>query len=166
MKKNLFNYIAAVLLLAFCSFGAIRANAEQRGLQQLQVNLDSNWELAYFNMDDTQWIAEYGIKGEDVVNFKWTKLITVNCINNMPPAVTTDFYVNQFKTLLKNQANNMGRELYFENLPSSSGEKWFEWSIKGRGEVEICRVFKQATLFITCITHKKNQSFLRLKETA
>ena len=144
MKKNLFSFIVTVLFFAFCIFGTIsdKAAAADNGLQKLQANLDSNWELAFFDMNSNQWIAEYGLKGEDVVHFKWTKLVTVNGLNNMPPAVTTDFYTNQFKTMLKNQAKQMGRELYFNILPSSSGEKWFEWSISGRGETEICRILK------------------------
>jgi len=159
MKKNLFSRIVFILFFAFCIFGTVSETAKAyTAPQELQINLNSDWELAYFDMNSTQWIAEYGLKGEDVIHFKWTKLVTVNGLNNMPPAVTTDYYTQQFKILLQNQAKQMGRELYYNTLPSPAGEKWFEWSISGRGETEICRVIKiKNTIYHMHYAEKKSQ---------
>ena len=118
------------------------AASQQNALQSVRPNLNSSWELAYFNMDSSQWIAEYGLKGEDVIHFKWTKLITVNCFYPSAFKLSPETYAGRFEKILSKQADSMSRKLYFQYFPVNKNEVWFEWSIPGRNEFEVCRVFR------------------------
>ena len=105
-------------------------------------DLDLNkWYLAYLQGDDTKWILEYGIKGEDVINYKWTKLFTVNFFAKNKYNFDVNTYYSSFKNLLKKQADTTNRTLRINTISESNNEIYFEWCITGRNECEIDRIF-------------------------
>ena len=158
MKKIFKIFCSLVLFIgifASCNF-AQQSFASNSALSKIKPNLDSKWELAYFDMIQNQWIAEYGLKGEDVVNFRWTKLITINFLGNFKASLTTKLYSENFKALLQQQAKSMGKTLSFKVIPANNGEYWFEWSIAGRNESEICRIIRRNTeMYHLHYAHKK-----------
>lgn len=106
------------------------------------VNLDPNiWTLAYLRGDEENWIMEYGLKGEDVINYKWSKLFTLNFFSKNKYGTNVQSYYNGFVSLLKKQADSTNRVLNIKQIRKTENEIYFEWSIVGRNECEIDRIF-------------------------
>lgn len=101
----------------------------------------NNWYLAHLQGTDTSWILEYGIKGEDVINYKWTKLFTVNFFSKKKYNFDVNTYYNFFISRLQQQADNTNRTLKISKISENNNEIYFEWSIAGRNECEIDRIF-------------------------
>lgn len=119
-----------------------------------EINIDG-WQKAYSKGNNIQYIVEYAPKGEDVLNYKWTKLVTINFFNHSYNFTADSFY-NEFVNLLKKQAKSLNAMLDLKKEPSPKGEIYFTWSIAGRGEAEICRIFKtEKGLYIVHYAHKK-----------
>lgn len=125
---------------------------------KIKINLNNNiWKRAYFKGTEKQWMIEYGLKNEDVLNYKWTKLITVNFYDKNTYNFTIDKLYNSFYALLTKSANEQNGVLKIHKLPSSVDELYFEWSITGRGESEICRIFKGSKgIYFGHYAHKKD----------
>lgn len=158
MKKFYVILFSILLLSVFFITGISKVNSAPPGLQNIKTNLGPEWDLAFFDMNGTQWIAEYGLKGEDVVNFKWTKLITINCIYSVPKTETAKSYSERFRELLSKQAQGMGKTLSFKYLNTPDNDVWFIWSISGRNESELCRVYlANGNRYHLHYAHKKPQ---------
>ena len=108
----------------------------------ITINLDMNkWTVAYLKGNNENWIIEYGLKNEDVVNYKWTKLYTINFFAKNKYNFELKKYYNDFIKLLQQQATNTNRTLYLNKISETSSEIYFEWSISERNECEIDRIF-------------------------
>ncbi len=136
---------------------AYEAKASVPSGKKISVNLnESIWEEAYFKGTDKQWMIEYGLKGEDVLNYKWTKLVTVNFYDKNAYNLTTEKLYGGFYELLAKSAHDLNSTLSFQKLTSPANEIYFEWSIAGRNESEICRIFKGSKgLYFGHYAHKK-----------
>jgi len=126
--------------------------------EKIKVNLDNNiWKRVYFKGTDKKWMAEYGLKNEDVLNYKWTKLVTVNFYDKNTYNFTAEKIYNSFYTLLTKSADEQNGALKIQRYSSPAGEIYFEWSITGRGESEICRIFSGSRgLYFGHYAHKKD----------
>ncbi len=126
--------------------------------EKIKINLNNNiWKRAYFKGTDKQWMAEYGLKNEDVLNYKWTKLVTVNFYDKNTYNFTAEKIYNSFYTLLAKSADEQNGVLKIQKYPSPAGEIYFEWSITGRGESEICRIFSENRgFYFGHYAHKKD----------
>lgn len=138
--------------------------------EKITTNLNGNiWKKAYFKGTDAQWMIEYGLKNEDVLNYKWTKLVTVNFYDKNAYNFTNETIYNGFYTLLNKTTNGLNSSLYMQKIPSPKGtaadEIYFEWKIKGRGESEICRIFKgNRGFYFGHYAHKK-ETFTQQEKT-
>lgn len=118
-------------------------DAGKKSLNKITIKLTPEWHQAYFNGDKNKWIIEYGLNGEEVKSYKWTKLVTVNYFNGQTYNFNLDNYYNEFISSMKKHAAELNETLTVSPLASQTGEIWFEWSISGRNETELCRLFKQ-----------------------
>jgi len=119
-----------------------------------EINIE-DWQKVYSKGNNSQYMVEYAPKGEDALNYKWTKLVTINFFNHSYPFTVDSFY-NEYVKLLKNQAKGLNAMLDLKKDSSPRGEIYFTWSIAGRKESEVCRIFKtQKGLYIVHYTHKK-----------
>lgn len=132
----------------------------------ITVNLDmSIWELAYSKGDDSHWMVEYGLIGEDVINYKWTKLVTVNFFDKNIFKFDLNGYYNNFINSLKEHAKGINSNLKLEVLSKTDSEIYFVWSIAGRNEFEFCRIFMTPKgLYFGHYAEKKNSYTAAEKE--
>ncbi len=133
-------------------------NTQANFKPNISINLDMNkWELAYAKGTNHNWLAEYGLKNEDVINYKWTQLVTVNFFSTDVYNLDIKNYYNDFINALKKTAESINSSLELEVLSQSDSEIYFIWSIKGRNEFEFCRIFQQPDgLYFGHYAQKKN----------
>lgn len=136
--------------------------------EKISINLNEGvWEKAYFKGTDEQWMTEYGLRGENVLNYKWTKLVTVNFFSSKSYNFTQEKLYSGFYALTKKSADDLNSTLNFQKLASPADELYFEWSIVGRNESEICRIFKgNKGLYFGHYAHKKPSFSTQEKVTA
>lgn len=116
------------------------------------------WDLVYFKGNNQNWIIEYGLKNEDVVHYKWSKLITVNFFSHHKYNFNLTDYYNKFSALLKEQASSTNRRLYIKKISENSNEIYFIWRISERNESEVCRIFStKKGLYFAHFAEKKNR---------
>lgn len=124
----------------------------------ISIDLDMNkWNIAYFKGTDQNWLIEYGLKNEDVIHYKWSKLITINFFDNAKYNFNLNGYYDAFVGLLRKQAASTSRKLYLNKISENSNEIYFIWSISERNESEICRIFTtKKGLYFVHFAEKKN----------
>ena len=125
------------------AYEGINASAISRNITpDITLDLDKNiWTLAYLKGNQGNWLMEYGLKGEDVINYKWSKLITINFFSKNRFNTNVQSHYTSFVAKLKNQADTTNRALSVKEIRKTDSEIYFEWSIIGRNECEIVRIF-------------------------
>lgn len=109
----------------------------------IDLHLDKNkWNLAYCTGDEKYWMAEFGQQGEDVVNYKWTKLYSIHFFNVKNYNMTFDEVYKYKKNLLEEQARDINSELTISKIFEDENNFYFKWSIKNFNESEIERMTK------------------------
>ena len=122
-----------------------------------KIDLDKKvWELAYSGEDNFSTMAEFGLIGEDVVHYKWTKLVTVYYYK---PTLKADAakIKEAFLNNIEAHAKGMNSKVEVKELSSKEGEYIFTWKIASMNQIEMCRVFdgQNGKKFFVKYVHKK-----------
>ena len=117
---------------------------------------DPNWKRAYFKGNDKHWLMTYGCNGEDVVNYKWTKILTIGFYDKNTYNYTPDTVYSKLEQLSRQSAKQLGGELIIQKLSSNENEVLYMSKVTGHGQSTICRIFKGTKgVYITTFEHKK-----------
>ena len=106
------------------------------------LNLDkTKWEKVYEKLDEKQNIFQYGLKGEDVKNFKWTQLVTVQYFKlsqNFPTTMETYFngHISAIESIAKNSEKTFNKKIILQH----KNEIIYEWQFDNSKEVELARI--------------------------
>lgn len=109
---------------------------------EVMLLLDSKkWEKAVEQKDDKSIVIEYGIKGEDVKNFKWTQLVTVQyfVITDNFKTTLDEYYkthIGAIEAIAKNSEKPFEKKIIYQN----KNEILYEWKFDNAKEAEIARV--------------------------
>lgn len=107
------------------------------------LNLDmKKWEKAVEQKDDKSKVIEYGIKGEDVKNFKWTQLVTVQYFilsDNFNTSL--DSYFNNHIGAIEAIAKNSEKQFEKKIINQKKNEVIYEWKFDNAKESEIARIY-------------------------
>lgn len=109
---------------------------------EVVLNLDmKTWEKAVEQKDDKSKIIEYGLKGEDVKNFKWTQLVTVQYFVLSDNFKTTlDTYFNNHIGAIDAIAKNSNKQFEKKIINQKKSEIIYEWKFDNSKESEIARI--------------------------
>ena len=108
----------------------------------LPLNMDK-WYKANFQGDENYWMIEYGLKGENVMDYKWTKLFSIHFYNKRTYSdYSLDFIYETMMKLAQQQATNLNSKLNKKIILKDENNLYYEWSIQGFGETEIARAYQ------------------------
>jgi len=106
------------------------------------ISLDSKiWQKYSDQKDEKSRIVQYVIKGEDLKNFIWTKLITIQYF-----ALTDNFkttlndYYNMHTNAIAIMAKNSNKSFEKKIIQQSKSEIIYEWNFDNGKETEIARI--------------------------
>lgn len=104
--------------------------------------LDSNlWEKQSDIKDSKAQVIQYGLKGEDVKNFKWTQLVTVQYFVQTENLKTTlDDYYKTHTGAIEAVAKNSGKPFVKKIINQNNSEIFYEWSFDNGKETELARI--------------------------
>lgn len=106
------------------------------------LSLDmKKWEKVIEQKDDKSKVVEYGLKGEDVKNFNWTKLVAVQHFiisENFP--TTLDGYLNTHLGAIESMAKNSNKPFEKKIITQSKNNVLYEWKFDNAKESEIARI--------------------------
>ena len=114
---------------------------------KVDISLDKTvWEKAYEVANDKNGITEYGKKGEDVKNYQWTELVTIQyfALNDSfqySPAEYLASHIAPIETMAKDTKKSFVRK----NLHETNSEILYEWSFDQGKESEIARIIQTPT---------------------
>ena len=110
----------------------------------LKFPLDMNkWYKATYQGNESYWMSEYGLKGESVKSYKWTKLFSVHFFSKEGYSdFTPEFVYEYMMNLAQQQASNLNGKLNKKIISKDENNLYYEWSIQGFGEVEIARAYQ------------------------
>lgn len=99
------------------------------------------WEKAIEQKDDKSKLVEYGIKGEDVKNFKWTQLVIVQYFVLSDNFKTTldEYYKNHIGSV-EAVAKNSNKTFEKKIIHQKNNEITYEWKFDNSKEAEISRI--------------------------
>ncbi len=104
--------------------------------------LDSKkWVKALEQKDEKSKVIEYGLKGEDVKNFKWTQLVTIQYF-----VITDNFkttlseYYNTHLGAIEAIAKNSEKTFEKKIINQTNSEILYEWKFDNSKESEIARI--------------------------
>lgn len=120
---------------------------------------DPNWKRAYFKGNDKHWLMTYGCNGEDVVNYKWTKIITIGFYDQSTYNYTPNDVYSKLEQISKQSAKQLGGELIMQKLSSNENEIFYMSKITGHGQSTICRIFKGTKGVYLATFEHKNSAF-------
>ena len=109
---------------------------------EISLILDAKkWEKALEQKDDKSKITEYGLKGEDVKNFKWTQLVTTQYFVISDEFKTTlDEYYNTHLGAIEAIAKNSNKPFEKKIIYQTKNEILYEWKFDNAKEAEIARI--------------------------
>lgn len=108
----------------------------------VELNLDKEkWELAYNAGNDKNWIVEYGLKGEDVMNYNWTQLVTVQFFEKDFYKKTPEEHILNQLYAIEKMAINTQKMFQKSVISNKTTDIVYEWSFDKGKESEIARVF-------------------------
>lgn len=118
----------------------IRVPENQTG--EVFLRLDKmKWEKAFVANDEKSKMIEYGIKGEDVKNYKWTQLVTVQYFvltDNFKTSL--DEYFNTHLGAIEAIAKNSNKTFEKKIITQRKNEVLYEWKFDDAKESEIARI--------------------------
>lgn len=116
--------------------------AEKQQTGEVMLTLDSKkWEKVLSQKDDKSQVTEYGIKGEDVKNFKWTQLVTIQYfVLNDNFKTTLDEYYNTHLGAIEAIAKNSNKTFEKKIIYQKNNEILYEWKFDNAKEAEIARI--------------------------
>lgn len=106
------------------------------------ISLDEKvWEKAYEVANDKNGITEYGKKGEDVKNFKWTELVTIQYfVLNKSFQYSPSEYLVSHLAPIETMAGDSHKSFVRRTLSDTKNEIIYEWSFDQGKESEIARI--------------------------
>lgn len=124
---------------------ARNAKASQIDLikNNVDLNIDSTkWVKAYETGNDKNWLVEYGLNGEDVKGYHWTKLITIQYYeNNFCPYAPSEYLTSHLAPIQK-MAQDTHKNFEKNIISQNSNEIVYEWSFDNGEESEVARLIK------------------------
>ena len=106
------------------------------------LTLDTKkWEKALEQKDEKSSVTEYGLKGEDVKNFKWTQLVTIQYF-----VITDNFnttlneYYNTHIGVIEAIAKNSNKPFEKKIIHQTKNDILYEWKFDNAKETELARV--------------------------
>ena len=109
---------------------------------KVEIPLDKTvWEKAYEVANDKNGITEYGKKGEDVKNYQWTELVTVQyfALNDSFQYSPSEYLASHIAPI-ENMAKDTKKSFVRKNLHETNSEILYEWSFDQGKESEIARI--------------------------
>ncbi len=107
----------------------------------VEMNLDkTKWEIAYNAGNDKNWIVEYGLKGEDVMNYKWTQLVTVQFFEKTYYNKTPEEHILNQLAAIEKMAINTQKMFQKSVISNKTTDIMYEWAFDKGQESEIARV--------------------------
>lgn len=106
------------------------------------INLDwTKWQNSYTVNNGNNSTVEYGLKGEDVKNFLWSELVTIQHFANDPlkPFNANDYLSGHLKPI-EELAKNTQKTFNKETISQTPTEIIYQWTFDGGKESEIARV--------------------------
>ncbi len=106
------------------------------------LELDKNkWEKALSHYDEKVKVIQYGLKGEDVKNEKWTQLaITQYFVLTDNFNTTLDTYFKNHVGAIEAISKNAGKSFEKKIITQNNHEIYYEWSFDASAEEEISRI--------------------------
>jgi tetratricopeptide (TPR) repeat protein len=107
------------------------------------LNLDkAKWEKVFSETSETIKSITYGLKGEDVKNFKWTQLITIQYfIFSEQYKTTLNEYFNHHISSIEKIAKDSNKNFEKKIIQQGQNNILYEWSFDGAQEVEIAKIY-------------------------
>lgn len=114
---------------------------------KVDIPLDKTvWEKAYEVTNDKNGITEYGKKGEDVKNYQWTELVTIQYFAfNESFQYSPSEYLASHITPIELMAKDTKKSFVRKNLYETNSEILYEWSFDQGKESEIARIVQTPT---------------------
>lgn len=108
----------------------------------VNMNLEKTWQKAYETGNDSNWLIEYELKGEDVNNYKWSKLVTVQYYEKkFYPGSVAEYFSEKIATL-KNTAKDSKKAFKYHIISKTPKEIIYEWAYENGQESEIARIIQ------------------------
>lgn len=99
------------------------------------------WEKALAHYDEKAKVIQYGIKGEDLKNEKWTQLaITQYFVLSDNFNTTLDTYFKNHVGAIESISKNSGKSFEKKILSQNNHEIYYEWSFDNSTEEELARI--------------------------
>lgn len=121
-----------------------KANSETIKNQtgEVVLALDAKlWEKQSEQKDAKSQVVQYGLKGEDVKNFKWTQLVTVQYFIQTDNFKTTlDEYYKTHTGAIEAVAKNSGKTFVKKIISQNTSEIFYEWNFDNGKETELARI--------------------------
>lgn len=113
---------------------------EQKG--EVMVGLDKKkWVKVLEQKDDKSKIIEFGLKGEDVKNYNWSQLVTIQYfILNENFKTTLDEYYRNHIGSIDAIAKNSNKQFDKKIIYQKKNEILYEWKFDEGKETEIARI--------------------------
>ncbi len=109
----------------------------------VEMNLDkTKWELAYSAGNDKNWIVEYGLKGEDVQNYNWTQLVTVQFFEKEFYKKTPEEHILIQLDAIEKMAINTQKMFQKSVISNKTTDIVYDWVFDKGKESEIARVIQ------------------------
>ncbi len=109
---------------------------------EVVLGLDKKqWIKALEHNDEKSKVVEYGLKGEDVKNFKWTQLVTIQFfVLNDNFKTTLDEYYRNHIGAIDAIAKNSGKTFEKKIISQKQNEILYEWKFDNSKETEVARI--------------------------
>ena len=159
VRKNILNIRQAVIDVQKMRDGTDSyTNVKNPGIS-LFIDIPK-WYNAFFEGDAYAWTFEYGRVGENVIDYKWTKLITVHFFNKSAFDMNMDDLYQAQLELLEQQAKDLRSPVSIKILKREDDSIYYMWSIKNFKESEIARIYNfRDGLYVIRYTAKRKFFF-------
>ena len=118
---------------------------KDKSIIDVNLNLDAKkWYNAFASGSKANWSVEYGLTGEDVTHYKWTKLVSVDFYNKSSYNLSLDIVYEFVNSQIRKQALFNGYKDAVKKLSEDENNIYYEWSIPNLNESEIGRLYKHA----------------------
>lgn len=119
-----------------------KALAPENQTGDVILGLDKEkWEKALETKDDKSLIIEYGLKGEEVKNFKWSQLVTVQYFVLTDTFKTTlDSYFSNHVGAIEAIAKNSNKAFEKKIISQRKNDILYEWKFDNAKEAELSRI--------------------------
>lgn len=107
----------------------------------VELNLDwQTWQKSYGEGKKYNWVIEYGLKGEDVKNYKWTQLVTVQYYETNVYHYYPNEYLKIHLAPIEEVAQNTHKNFTKNIISQKPDEIIYEWSFDNGEESEVARL--------------------------